>query len=115
MKQLALAAAAWMVLPGSIDAQDMPKPQKEHDWLRQIVGEFDTEGPGQDGKPAKFRESIEVRDQDHKVYTSSVEKDGKRVTFQKIQYSRGKGALAARPSGAAAVPVQARHRTHSNL
>jgi hypothetical protein len=177
MKSLALVAGMWMIAVGRLPAQEPPKPQKEHDWLRQIVGEFDTEaeiigeagqpplktrgressrliggfwmlsehrgdvlgtpftgvltlgyspenkcyvatwidslssrlwtyrgsvdadgkiltldteGPGQDGKPAKFRETIEIKDQDHKVYTSSVEKDGKWVTFLKMQYSRRK-------------------------
>jgi hypothetical protein len=178
MKHLVPGAIAWMILAGSSDAQDMPKPLKEHEWLQQIVGEWDTEaevvsepgkppiktkgsessrmigafwvlsehrgeipgagaftgiltlgfqpdkdkyvatwidscttrlwtylgsvdasgktltleaeGPGEDGKPAKFREVIEVKDRDHKDYRSSIQKDGKWVTFLTIKYTRKK-------------------------
>ncbi|HVE40309.1 MAG TPA: DUF1579 domain-containing protein [Planctomycetota bacterium] len=175
MKNLALIAGCLLTLTAA-EAQEMPKPQKEHEWLQQIVGEWetegevlepgkpptktkgsessrliggfwalsehkgdfmgtpftgiltlgfnpekkkyvgtwvdsltsrlwtyegsvdeagkiltlDTEGPGQDGKPAKFRESIEVKDKDHKSYSSSVYQDGKWVTFLTIKYTRKK-------------------------
>lgn len=49
-----------------------------------------TEGPGHDGKPTKFREAVEIKDKDHKVFTSSIEKDGKWVTHLTIQYRRKK-------------------------
>ena len=45
---------------------------------------------GQDGKPAKYRETLEVKDKGHKVYTSSIEKDGKWTTFLTIKYTRKK-------------------------
>jgi len=51
---------------------------------------LDTEGPGQEGKPAKYRETLEVKDKDHKNYSSSIEKDGKYVTFLTIKYTRKK-------------------------
>ena len=161
----------------SATAQEMPKPQKEHEWLQQLTGEWDTEGeifgepgkpptktrggesnraiggfwilsehkgdffgtpftgifslgyspekkkyvgtwidsmtshlwtytgsvdaagkaltldaegPGQDGKPAKFREILTVVDKNQKTFTSSIEKDGQYVTFLKITYTRKK-------------------------
>ena len=51
---------------------------------------LDTEGPGPDGKPAKFKEVITVKDKDHKEFTSSMEKDGKWLTFVRMQYTRKK-------------------------
>jgi hypothetical protein len=47
-------------------------------------------GPGMDGKPATFRESIEVKDKDHKEFTSSLERDGKWVIHLTIRYARKK-------------------------
>jgi hypothetical protein len=51
---------------------------------------LDSEGPGMDGKPCKFKESIEVKDKDHKVFSSAIEKDGKWVTHMTISYTRKK-------------------------
>ncbi len=153
------------------ESQEMPKPQKEHEWLQQIVGEWDSvadmggttmkgtesgrsiggfwvmcetkaeyekkpftgiltlgysaekkkyigtwidsvtgylwsyegavdaagkkltlesTGPGFDGKPCTFRESIEIKDKDHKEFTSAVEKDGKWMTHMTVKYTRKK-------------------------
>jgi len=169
----AMAAAA-----AAQDAPQMPKPQKEHEWLQQLVGEWDTEGeiltepgkppmttkgsesgrsiggfwivcehkgdffgtpftgiltlgydpqnkkylgtwvdsvtsylwkyegtvdatgkiltldtegPGHEpGKLLKFREVIEVKSKDHKVFTSATEKDGKWLTHLTINCRRKK-------------------------
>jgi hypothetical protein len=176
MKLPALMGACLMTLT-ALEAQEMPKPQKEHEWLRQVVGEWDTEGeiagepgkaptktkgsessrliggfwvlsehqgdffgtpftgiltlgfspekkayvatwidsltsrlwtyegsldeagkvltlntegPDETGKTVKFRETIEVKDKDHKTYSSSAFKDGKWVTFLTIKYTRKK-------------------------
>ena len=53
---------------------------------------LETEGPSFDvpGKFANYRESIEVKSKDHKVFTSSMEKDGKWLTFLTIHYRRKK-------------------------
>lgn len=51
---------------------------------------LDTEGPGRDGKPARFRESIEVKDKDHKIFTSSTEQDGKWLPHMTVRYERKK-------------------------
>jgi hypothetical protein len=51
---------------------------------------LETEGPGHDGKPTKFREVITVRGRDHKSFSSSAEKDGQWVTFLKVEYTRKK-------------------------
>ena len=162
---------------GMVVAQEMPKPQKEHEWLRQLTGEWDTEGevfsepgkpptktkgsesnrsiggfwilsehkgdffgtpftgiltlgyspekkkyigtwvdsvtshlwtytgsvdeagkaltleaegPGNEGKPTKFREVLTVKDKDHKSFSSSAEQNGQWVTFLKIEYTRKK-------------------------
>jgi hypothetical protein len=174
MKSLALIVVALASIPQ--DAPPMPKPQKEHEWLQQLVGEWDTqgeavtepgkppvktrgtesvrsiggfwtqsevkgdffgtpftgvmilgydaekkkylgtwvdsiipylwkyegsvdatgkiltletEGPGHEpGKLVKFRETIEIKSKDHKVFTSSAEKDGKWVTFLTMNFTR---------------------------
>jgi hypothetical protein len=159
--------------------QDMPKPQKEHEWLQQIVGEWEaeveavmapdqppvkskgtevsrmvggfwailenkgemmgapftgimtlgydptkkkhvgtwidsmtshlwtyegtvddsgkvltleTQGPGHDdpAKIVKYRETIEIKDKDHKIFRSSREVEGKWVNFLTIHYRRKK-------------------------
>lgn len=51
---------------------------------------LEAEGPGHDGKPAKFRETLTVKDKDHKEFSSSIEKDGQWVNYLKIQYTRKK-------------------------
>src|SRR5262245_25227173 len=176
MKAVAVAFALSLSC-GLASAQEMPKPQKEHEWLRQLTGDWETEGeifgepgqpttktkgsesnrmiggfwilsehkgdffgtpftgilslgyspekkkyvgtwidsvtshlwtytgsvdeagkvltldaegPGHDGKPAKFREIVTVVDKDQKTFTSSIEKDGKYVTFLKMTYTRKK-------------------------
>ncbi len=40
------------------------------------------------GKTAKYRDATEFRSKDHRVFTSSVEMDGKWVTFMTINYRR---------------------------
>src|ERR1043165_3833124 len=178
MKTVTAIGMLSLLFAAGTHAQDMPKPQKEHEWLQQIVGDWDTvgeivaepgqptiknkgsescrliggfwalsehkgeipgagpftgiftlgyspekkkyvgtwidsvsthlwtyqgsvdasgkilsletEGPGLDGKPTKFREVIEVKDKDHKVFTSSAEKDGKWTTFLTMSYTRKK-------------------------
>jgi len=53
---------------------------------------LDTEGPSQEGpgKTSKYRETMEIKDKDHKVFASSVEKDGKWVTPLTVKYQRKK-------------------------
>lgn len=53
---------------------------------------LDTEGPDMEhpGTMAKFRETIEIKDKDHKVFTSMMEKDGKWITFLTARYERKK-------------------------
>jgi len=53
---------------------------------------LDSEGPTNEGpgKTAKYRETIEIKDKDHKVFTSSIEKDGKWVTPLTVKYQRKK-------------------------
>jgi hypothetical protein len=53
---------------------------------------LDSEGPSHDGpgKTAKYRETIEIKDKDHKVFTSSIEKDGKWVTPLTVKCQRKK-------------------------
>ena len=177
MRNVIMTAVLPALLSALAAAQDLPKPEKEHEWLQQMAGEWDTEGefvvepgkppiknkgtessrllggfwissehkgeflgapftgmltlgyspekkkyvatwidstgshmwhylgsldaggkkltletegPGHDGKTAKFREAIEIQDKDHKVFTSSTEKDGAWVTFATIRYTRKK-------------------------
>lgn len=62
-----IAALAALLLAPALRAQDapsMPKPTKEHEWLRQLVGEWTTEGectgpPGQ--PPVKMKGTETVR------------------------------------------------------
>ncbi len=159
------------------DGPPMPKPQKEHEWLHQLVGEWDAEGecvmdpsqspvkfkgtesgrkiggfwvllenkgevmgapftgilslgydpgkkkyvgtwfdsmtsylwqyagsvdpsgkiltletegpcPQQPGKLSKFKEVLEIKGRDHKLFTSSIEKDGKWTTMMTVHYRR---------------------------
>jgi hypothetical protein len=51
---------------------------------------LETEGPcpGEGGKIVKFRETIEIKNPDHKVLTSMKEKDGKWVKNAVISYKR---------------------------
>ena len=161
------------------DAPEMPKPQKEHEWLHQLVGEWETDAeftmdpakppmkskgsesgrmvggfwavlenkgeflgkpftgiltlgfdaekkkyvatwvdsvmpvlwnyqgtldgtgkiltletegfcPEQPGKLTKFKETLEIKSADHKIFTSMREMDGKWVTGGVIQYRRKK-------------------------
>jgi hypothetical protein len=54
---------------------------------------LDTEGPGplDPSKNAKFKESIEFKSDDHKVFTSQMQgPDGKWITFMTINYKRKK-------------------------
>jgi len=51
---------------------------------------LESEGPGQDGKLLKFRESVELKDKDHKVFTSATEQDGKWLVHLTIKYTRKK-------------------------
>lgn len=49
------------------------------------------EGPGQDGKPAKFKSVTDIKDADTVEFTlSSVDKDGKDQPMIKITYKRKK-------------------------
>ncbi len=176
MKHIAFALIGCLSA-GAVAAQDAPKPQKEHEWLQQLVGEWETEtelateagkppakrkgsesvrpiggfwvqseikggvmgasftgmlslgyspekkkyvgawidsvashlwtytgsvdatgriltleteGPTGDGKTGKFREALEVKDKDHKTFSSSMEKDGKWITYLVIQFTRKK-------------------------
>ena len=181
MNRIVVAGCVIALLAGAVRAgePEMPKPQKEHEWLQQLSGEWDTEteimvapgappakskgtesnrmiggfwalsehkgefmgnafsgiltlgydpekkkyvgtwidsvtsvlwqyqgtvdatgkiltleaegpDPEQAGKRAKFKETIEIKDKDHKVFTSSMEKDGKWLTFMTAQYQRKK-------------------------
>ena len=50
-------------LLASQDMPEMPGPQKEHEWLQQLVGEWETEsevnaGPDQPGQTFKGKESV---------------------------------------------------------
>jgi hypothetical protein len=49
------------------------------------------------GKTARFREVLEIKSKDHKVFTSSVELDGKWMTALTINYKRK--SAATRPAG----------------
>ena len=51
---------------------------------------LETEGPSHDtpGKIVKYRETIEIKSKDHKVFTSMKEKDGKWATGLTINYRR---------------------------
>ena len=53
---------------------------------------LNSEGPAMDqpDKIVKYRESVELKDKDTKVFTSSVEKDGKYVPFMKMTSRRKK-------------------------
>ena len=56
MRTIAVLAMVAAVLTGGVRAQDAPKPpapQKEHEWLQQLVGEWetDTEAVMEPGKP----------------------------------------------------------------
>jgi len=52
---------------------------------------LETEGPADvPGKLAKFREAIEVKSKDHKVFRSEIEKDGKWITHLTMNYHRKK-------------------------
>jgi hypothetical protein len=52
---------------------------------------LDAEGPTHEaGKMGKFREVIEVKEKDHFVFSSSLEKDGKWVPFVTVQFRRTK-------------------------
>lgn len=171
--------AAMLAGVGAAQEHEMPRPQKEHEWLRQLVGEWDsegeivtgpttpplktrgtesgrmiggfwalieskgdfmgqpftgiltlgydptrkkyvgawfdsvstylwkyegtvdasgkvltldTEGPCHEapGKTARYREVIEVKGKDHKVFTSSREKDGQWYTYLTFNYRRKK-------------------------
>jgi hypothetical protein len=173
------AAAVLAILSDGLAAQEAPKPRKEHEWLQQLVGEWETEGealvepgkppvktkgsesgrslgafwvvlenkaefmgtpftgilslgfnpeagkfvgtwidsmtstlwtyqgtldasgkiltletegpsPGDPGKKSRYREVIEVKEKDHKVLASSVEKDGAWTTFVTMHYRRKK-------------------------
>jgi hypothetical protein len=61
-----LTVLATMMFAGGVMAQDGPKPpspQKEHEWLQQLVGEWETEaeavmGPGQPPLKVKGREVV---------------------------------------------------------
>ena len=60
--------AGFSLLVGTVvlhaqDAPNMPGPEKEHDWLKQLVGEWEMEsemisGPGQPGQKTKGTESV---------------------------------------------------------
>lgn len=57
---LALIAGTWV----AAQPPEMPKPEKEHEWLKQFVGEWDSEaegimGPGQ--PPVKCKGSMNTR------------------------------------------------------
>jgi hypothetical protein len=63
MKTLASALIVSLFC-GALSAQDMPKPQKEHEWLQQLVGEWESEAeittePGK--PPMKNKGSEHVR------------------------------------------------------
>jgi hypothetical protein len=51
------------------------------------------EGPGQDGKPAKYKSVSEMKDKNHMVFKLySVDKDGKDQEVMEIDYQRIAGA-----------------------
>lgn len=174
-----VATLAVVAVRAAQDEPQMPQPQREHQWLEQLVGEWDTEaemtmGPGQPpqkmkgaesgrmiggfwavlenkgefmggpftgiltlgydpekkkyigtwvdsvtsylwkyegtvdasgkvltletegpcpeapGELAKFREVLEIKSKDHKVFTSAMQKDGEWVTIMTIHYHRKK-------------------------
>ena len=71
MRKLAILVAAVVVLVGSAlsrakdDIPKMPTPQKEHAWLKQLAGEWETEGemvmgPGKPAIKSKGTESTRV-------------------------------------------------------
>ncbi|MBI4563865.1 MAG: DUF1579 domain-containing protein [Planctomycetes bacterium] len=53
---------------------------------------LETEGPSHEepGKTVKYKEITEIKSPDHKVFTSTCEKDGKWVTLMTIHYHRNK-------------------------
>src|SRR5260370_19740692 len=56
MRQFAMAGLVVILLAemAVLEAQDAPKksgPLKEHEWLQQFVGEWDSEAPEEPGKP----------------------------------------------------------------
>lgn len=68
-----------------------------HLWTYEGTLEGDTltlfsEGPRMDdpSKPGKYREVVEIKSPDHKVFTSAIEQDGKWDVFVTIQYRRKK-------------------------
>jgi Protein of unknown function (DUF1579) len=49
------------------------------------------EGPGQDGKPAKYKSVVEIKDEDNMLFTmSTVDKEGKDQVMMTITYKRKK-------------------------
>jgi hypothetical protein len=71
MRKLVVLALAAAVLAGSAwswakdDAPKMPSPRKEHEWLKQLAGEWDTEsemvmGPGKPTVKTKGTESTRL-------------------------------------------------------
>lgn len=65
MQQLTVAGFVFVLLTAAGQAQDVPefpKPQKEHEWLQQCVGEWDAETemliPGQEPLKVKGTESV---------------------------------------------------------
>lgn len=68
-------------------------------YLWQYVGTVDASGkkltlesegpcPQEPGKLSKFREVLEIKGRDEKVFTSTIEKDGKWMTIMTMKYRR---------------------------
>jgi hypothetical protein len=53
---------------------------------------FETEGPNpmQPGKMMKMKETLELKDKDTKIFTSTMEMDGKWITVLTVTYTRKK-------------------------
>ena len=52
--------------------------------------------PMQGGKMTRFKEAIEIKDKDHRLFTSTVDFDGKWVQVLTINYTRKTATAAAR-------------------
>lgn len=51
---------------------------------------LETEGPCHTGETCRFKETIEIKSKDHKVFTSKMEMDGEWITIMTANYKRKK-------------------------